>query len=106
MKPVEWGRWVESSVGAHLYNASIEGGFEVSYWRERNNEVDFVIHDEEYSLGIEVKSGVEGYTKGMENHIKKFPDSKTLLVGHTGFPLEDFLKMDPRVALESIGGKK
>lgn len=106
MKPIEWGRWVESAVGAHLYNASIEGGFEVSYWRDRNDEVDFVIHDQEYSLGIEVKSGGEGYTKGMENYIKKFPDSKTLLVGHTGFPLAEFLKMDPRKALETIGGKK
>lgn len=105
MKPIEWGRWVESAVGAHLYNASIEGGFQVSYWRERNDEIDFVIHDEDYNLGIEVRSGGEGYTKGMENFIKKFPDSKTLLVGHTGFPLKDFLKMDPRVALESIGGK-
>lgn len=106
MKPIEWGRWVESCVGAHLYNASIEGGFQVSYWRERNDEVDFIIHDEDYSLGIEVKSGGEGYTKGMENYIKKFPDSKTLLVGHTGFPLEQFLKMNPRDVLESIGGKK
>lgn len=106
MKPIEWGQWVESAVGAHLYNASIEGGFEVSYWRDRNDEVDFVIHDQEYSLGIEVKSGGESYTKGMENYIKKFSDSKTLLVGHTGFPLAEFLKMDPRKALETIGGKK
>lgn len=105
MKPIEWGRWVESAVGTHLYNASIEGDFQVSYWRERNEEVDFVIHNDDFVLGIEVKSGVEGYTTGMESFTKKFPGTKTLLVGHRGFSLEKFLKINPRTILENAGGK-
>jgi hypothetical protein len=105
MKPVEWGRWVESIVGTHLYNASIASDFNVSYWRDRNLEVDFVIHDENYVLGIEVKSGVEGYTKGMEKFTEKYPGAKTLIVGHRGFPLEDFLNIDPQKLLENAGGK-
>ncbi|MGB5982508.1 MAG: ATP-binding protein [Nonlabens sp.] len=105
MKPVEWGRWVESAVGTHLYNASIEGDFEISYWRERNDEVDFVLHDTHHVLGIEVKSGGEGYTKGMEKFTQKFPGARTLLVGHNGFSLEDFLKTDPQKLLDNAGGK-
>jgi hypothetical protein len=105
MKPVEWGRWVESIVGTHLYNASIASDFKVSYWRDRNLEVDFVIHDENYVLGIEVKSGVEGYTKGMEKFTEKYPGAKTLIVGHRGFPLEDFLNINPQKLLENAGGK-
>lgn len=104
MKPVEWGRWVESAVGTHLYNSSIIEEFEVSYWRERNDEVDFVLHDENFVLGIEVKSGVEGYTKGMEKFTQKFAGARTLLVGHNGFALEDFLKTSPRNLLENAGG--
>lgn len=38
-----WGRLVESAVGAYLINCAIEQGFKVFYWRDRNQEVDFVI---------------------------------------------------------------
>ena len=43
VRPEEWGRMVESSIGAHLINYSLVEGFSVSYWRERNEEVDFVL---------------------------------------------------------------
>src|SRR5258708_14476496 len=36
VRPEEWGRMVESSIGAHLINYSLVEGFSVSYWRERN----------------------------------------------------------------------
>jgi len=42
-KPDEWGRMVESSIEAHLLNYSHTEGFSLHYWRERNDEVDFVI---------------------------------------------------------------
>ena len=52
-----WGRVVESAVGAHLVNtASVSTS--VKYWRDRNNEVDFVLHRGPSLVGIEVKSGI------------------------------------------------
>lgn len=52
-----WGRLVESAVGAHLVNtASVSTA--VKYWRDRNNEVDFVLHRGPNLVGIEVKSGI------------------------------------------------
>jgi|GEM_PF-4584372 len=41
--PKEWGRMAESAIGAHLVNSALTEGFKVYYWRERNNEVDFVL---------------------------------------------------------------
>ncbi|MBU0896162.1 MAG: ATP-binding protein, partial [Candidatus Omnitrophica bacterium] len=41
--PAKWGRLVENSVGADLLNKGILEGIEVCYWREGNNEVDFVL---------------------------------------------------------------
>jgi hypothetical protein len=38
-----WGRIVENAVGAHLLNHAGDGGYEVSWWRERDDEVDFVV---------------------------------------------------------------
>lgn len=43
MQPSEWGRIVESAIGAHLLNHSIKGNYNLYYWRYRNDEVDFVI---------------------------------------------------------------
>ena len=39
-----WGRLVESAVGAPLVNTTTGTQVLVLYWRERNQEVDFVMH--------------------------------------------------------------
>ena len=41
--PDLWGRFVESTVGMHLVNSSIENDFVPYYWRDGNYEVDYVI---------------------------------------------------------------
>ena len=41
--PQIWGRWVESAVGAYLLGGAEEGDNSVYYWRERSDEVDFVV---------------------------------------------------------------
>src|SRR3990172_203699 len=51
-----WGRLTESAVGAHLANAAATGVCEVSYWRERNQEGDFVAQSGREVTAIEVKS--------------------------------------------------
>ena len=43
MKPDQWGRIVESVIGAHLLNNAFSGGYNVYYWRNGNDEVDFVL---------------------------------------------------------------
>ena len=37
--PQQWGRWVESAIGAHLINAALTESFSLSYWRQGNDEV-------------------------------------------------------------------
>lgn len=41
--PQLWGRWVESAVGCHLLDKADELEYQLYYWRENNEEVDFVI---------------------------------------------------------------
>jgi uncharacterized protein len=93
-KPDEWGRMVESSVGAHLLNHSLTEGFGLYYWREGNDEVDFVMEQKKL-LGIEVKSGGSGTAKGMTVFQKKFKPDKVLLIGNVGLSWQDLLKMNP-----------
>jgi uncharacterized protein len=90
----EWGRIVESAIGAHLLNHSLTAGFNLYYWREGNDEVDFVIEQKKV-IGIEVKSGVSGSETGMSAFQKKFNPDKVLMIGKSGLPLQDFLKINP-----------
>lgn len=88
-EPDIWGRYVESAVGAHLINQARVEGFDLSYWRDGNFEVDFVISLGKKVLGIEVKSGRRGKVSGINAFSKKFPKAKTMLVDGEG--LEKFL---------------
>jgi uncharacterized protein len=87
-----WGRLVESAVGAHLFNSSFGTGISVTYWRERNHEVDFVLQQGKAVVAIEVKSGGRRESlPGMEAFALQFKPTRKLLVGGQGIPLEDFL---------------
>ena len=94
-KPDEWGRMVESSIGAHLLNYSRTEGFSLHYWRERNDEVDFVIEKKGKVIGLEVKSGVAQSSAGIIAFKKQVNPDKVLLVGNSGIKWQDFLKMNP-----------
>lgn len=54
-----WGRLADSAVGAQLVNKSIQGRYDVFYWRDRNKEVDFVLQQDSQLIGLEIKSGVK-----------------------------------------------
>ena len=92
--PAIWGRLVESAVGAHLLNHAVSGDFTLSYWREGDEEVDFVMEQKQL-IGIEVKSGAVQKTSGMAAFKKKFNPNKILLIGNTGLTWQEFLKTKP-----------
>lgn len=92
--PDQWGRMVESAVGAHLAGFALGGECDVFYWREVSKEVDFVLRRKGKLVAIEVKSGRRRDTlPGMAAFDKAFNPAKKLLVGTGGIPIEEFLKM-------------
>jgi predicted AAA+ superfamily ATPase len=93
-KPEEWGRIVESAVGAHLLNQSITSNCNLYYWRDRNDEVDFIIEKGDKIMAIEVKSGLNQSKKGMDTFARKYQPYKVLLVGQSGIPWQEFLQLD------------
>ena len=97
--PAIWGRLVESAVGAHLLNHAVSGDFALSYWREGDEEVDFVMEQKQL-IGIEVKSGSVQKTSGMASFKKKFNPDKVLLVGNSALSWQDLLKMNPSALFE------
>lgn len=93
--PALWGRMVESAIGAHLINHSLTDGFQVFYWRHRNDEIDFVIEKRGSVIGLEIKSGVKQRAVGMDAFKKACNPDKILLIGNTGIPWEEFLQQNP-----------
>ena len=93
--PAEWGRIVESAIGAHLLNNSISENYKVYYWRDRDQEIDFVLEYKNQIIGVEVKSGAKQSSSGMAAFQKQFQPKKIYLVGDTGLPWQDFLKINP-----------
>ena len=86
-----WGRIVESALGAHLHQTR-GPGIHLGYWRDDRREVDFVLRGEGRVLGIEVKSGrARGGHVGLAAFRRRFPGSRTLLVGEGGVEIADFL---------------
>jgi len=94
-RPQIWGRWVESAVGAHLLNSSLQQNFNLYYWRHRNAEIDFVISNSKSIIGIEVKSGKANKYSGIEAFKQSFQPLKIILVGDQGLSLEEFLSINP-----------
>lgn len=87
---VWWGRLVENAVGAHLCNSLTSVEYSVTYWREGDHEVDFVIARGRDIWAIEVKSGRCGKAAGLTRFRDRYPEAKTLLVGAQGIPLAEF----------------
>jgi predicted AAA+ superfamily ATPase len=91
-----WGRWVESAVGATLYNGVVGKGIELFYWLGQNREVDFVLSRGRDVVAIEVKSGRPRINlPGTEAFSREFHVKRKLLVGTQGIPLGDFLTTPP-----------
>ena len=83
------GRVFELAVGAELLQ--LPG--ELSYWREKNAEVDFVYHYQGSLYAIEVKSSRNKSAKGLEAFMKHFPEAQPVIMTPDNFPV---LSEDPK----------
>lgn len=91
----EWGRVFESAIGAHLANYINHDGLQLYYWREGNEEVDYILEHNQQILGIEVKSGRNTENSGLDVFRKKYSPKACFYVGTTGISAEDFLSTNP-----------
>lgn len=92
--PKLWGRWVESAVGVHLLDCARETGCSLYYWRNRDDEVDFILEYHGNAIAIEVKSGRRGMNRGIPIFTQKYHPKRSIVVGTDGIPLSDFLQID------------
>lgn len=99
--PTVWGRLVESCCGSHIVRLQMLYDYKTHYWREGNDEMDFVIKNKESVSAIEIKSGSRLKNSGAVEFKKRFPSSKVYTVSYQedpsglAIPLEKFLGINP-----------
>lgn len=95
--PDQWGRVVESCVGAHFINYSYSEDFKVFYWRENNDEVDFVLEYHGRCIAIEVKSSTQRTKNGMTAFVKAFSPDRVYAISESGLSWKDIIKINPTI---------
>ena len=92
--PKSWGRYVESAIGAYIVSQSQIIGYKVYYWRDKSEEVDYVLTYRNRTIAIEVKSGRRTTNKGIVKFAKQYRPHRTIVVGSGGLSVEEFLTLD------------
>lgn len=95
-----WGHLFESAIGCHVVGAAYSHRLQPYYWRDGNNEVDFVLKSGSKIVGMEVKSSHEKYTRGLALFREQFKPHAAFVVGYEGFPATDFLTADLRTLFD------
>lgn len=86
-----YGRWVENAVGAHL----LRSGFDVFYWRERDEEIDFIARRQGVVFAVEVGISDKKRATPLARLAGKSGITRTLIVGPSGVGIDKFLSNDP-----------
>lgn len=90
----EWGHIYESAIGSYIVSQAFAKRFEVFYWRERNDEVDYILRKKGVVVAIEVKSNAEKNTLGLNKFKESFNPKVAFIVGDGGISAEEFFSMD------------
>lgn len=85
-----WGHFVESAIGAHLQATAKSKNVDILYWNVGCKEVDYVLRKGFELAAIEVKSGSVEDISGIKEFLKKYPRTRTYLVGGPGMTYENF----------------
>ena len=78
-------------LGTHLLNQADEYDYKLFFWRQKDDEVDFVIEFDKQLIAIEVKSGRRTTNNGLLVFGEQFHPVQSFVVGSGGIPIEDFL---------------
>lgn len=74
---LEWrGRVFEAEIGSFL----VQNFRDVTYWRDGNDEVDFVVNTGERLFAIEVMSGRSRRSRGLETFLRSFQDAAPVIL--------------------------
>ena len=79
-----WGRLIENAAGAQLYFIADKLGGELFYWRDRDNEIDYVLKIGSQIKSIEIKSGILNQDMpAFTAFKKKYSKSESIIISNS-----------------------
>jgi len=79
-----WGRLIENAAGAQLYFIADKLGGELFYWRDRDNEIDYVLKIGSQIKSIEIKSGIPSQDMpAFTAFNKKYSKSESIIISNS-----------------------
>ena len=93
MSAADKGSCYESLVGGNLRSAVQGTIFTLSWWRDGNDGVDYVLHSPTKTIAIEVSTSSSHHRRGLAAFAHRFPNATTIMVGEGGIPIDMFLSM-------------
>lgn len=76
-----WRRLVVNAVGARLFAITRGTGLELSHWKDREKEVDFVLSDGKEILAVAIRLGWGARHGGLKTFLSRFPEARALSIG-------------------------
>lgn len=92
--PELWGKIVESSVGAHLLTYQ-EEGFNIQYYKEGNDEVDYILQYQGKTIALEIKTSNQA-AKGLDKFQAKFSPHRSYLISPQGLTWQQLIQLHPK----------
>lgn len=92
--PELWGRVVESAVGTHFLSYRDEG-IDIFYYREANDEVDYVLTYKGKTIALEIKTSKQ-ISKGLRKFAAKFSPHKSYLISPDGITWQQLIQLHPK----------
>jgi predicted AAA+ superfamily ATPase len=96
--PEKRGRIFEAAVGARLFQ--MPGN--LYYWREKQDEVDFVYTYQGRLYAVEIKSGRRKLSRGLNTFMDKFPKACPVIITQDNF---DVFSENPRKFFDDLAFK-
>lgn len=89
-------------MGAHLVNHLQALPFELAYWREGGEEVDYVVRAADRLWAIEVKSGRSARHSGLAAFRRRHLHAIPVLLSTGTAALEEFFEAEPAEWLQAL----
>lgn len=96
--PEKRGRIFEAAAGIRLLQ--LPG--DLYYWREKQEEVDYIYKYQGLLYAVEVKSGRRKLSRGLNTFIKKFPEARPVIITPENFAA---FSENPRKFLDALANK-
>jgi hypothetical protein len=78
-------------------------GHELYYWKNKNNEVDFILQEDDSIIPVEVKASTNKRSRSLKEYIRQYNPRTSIRISAKNFGITDDIKSIPLYAVFCLG---